>query len=102
VITAIEGVEGLAVARRSRPDLILCDIQIPGKDGYEVARELRADPDLRSTVLAAVTAFAMTGDRERALEAGFDAYITKPIEPELFVGQIRDVIAAGRQDGSRP
>lgn len=87
-ITALNGAEGLEIARRARVDLILCDIQLPVMDGYEVARWLKSHPHLRTIPLIAVTALAMAGDRDRVLEAGFDDYITKPITPETFVSQI--------------
>jgi CheY-like chemotaxis protein len=87
-VVAIDGAEGLALVRRERPDLVLCDLQIPSIDGYEVARQIRADPALRATPLLAVSAFSMIGDRDKGLAAGFDAYYSKPIEPELFVAQI--------------
>lgn len=87
-LTAANGVAGLEVARRERPDLIVCDIQLPGMDGYEVARHLKSDPQLLSVPLVAVTAYAMVGDREKVLAAGFDGYIPKPIAPGGFVHQL--------------
>jgi CheY-like chemotaxis protein len=89
--TAIErfdGIEGLEAMRRERPDLVLCDIDLPRLDGYGLAGLAKADPEIRHIPLVAVTALAMVGDQDRALRAGFDAYMTKPIEPETFV---RDV-----------
>jgi len=83
-----EGEAGLKTAYQEKPDLILCDLQMPGIDGYEVARRLRLEPQLRTTSLVAVTAYAMAGDREKVLAAGFDGYISKPINPELFLEQI--------------
>jgi CheY-like chemotaxis protein len=88
VLTADNGVAGLAVARAERPDLIACDIQLPQLDGLGVARALGADPELSAIPLIAVTAFSMVGDRESILTAGFDAYISKPIAPETFVAQL--------------
>jgi CheY-like chemotaxis protein len=87
-VAAMDGLAGLAAAARERPDLILCDLQLPGVDGLEVARRLKADAALRPVPLVAVTALAMVGDRERILAAGFDGYISKPIVPETFVPQI--------------
>lgn len=69
-------------------DLILCDILMPGIDGYEFARRLKNNPRRASVPVVAVTALAMVGDRERVLAAGFDGYIAKPIEPEMFVSQV--------------
>lgn len=87
-IETVDGEAGLGEARRQRPDLILCDLQLPGMDGYEVARQLKRDPGLRAIPLVAVTALAMVGDREKVLAAGFDGYLSKPITPETFVGQV--------------
>ena len=92
-MVACDGEAGLAKARRNRPDLIVCDIQIPKLDGYGVARELKGDVQLRAIPLVAVTAYAMVGDRERMLAAGFDGYIAKPIDPETFVRQIVSFLA---------
>ncbi|MGA2881743.1 MAG: response regulator [Bryobacteraceae bacterium] len=78
IIEAADGREALAKIRETRPDLVLLDIQMPEMDGYAVVREIRSDPALNGMRVVALTAFAMQGDRERALEAGFDDYITKP------------------------
>jgi CheY-like chemotaxis protein len=73
------------LAQQERPDLILLDISLPGMDGYEVAHQLRADPELGRTPLIAVTAHAMAGDQERIFAGGFDDYLAKPInEDELW------------------
>jgi len=87
-LAARDGVEGLELARREATDLVLCDLQMPRLDGFALARELRQDARLARLPLVAVTAFAMRDDRERVLAAGFDGYITKPIVPEEFVGQV--------------
>lgn len=87
-LTAHDGASGLVRARRERPDLIVCDIQMPGMDGHAVAREIKADAELRAIPLVAVTAFAMVGDRDKVLASGFNGYIPKPIEPETFVAQV--------------
>ena len=73
------GPDALAGFRSNRPDLVLLDISLPGMSGTEVLRELRADPELRSTPVVALTAHAMAGDRESFLAQGFDAYVSKPI-----------------------
>jgi len=88
VITAKNGAEGIDMARREMIDLIICDIHLPGVDGYEVAQHLKKHPVLRQIPLVAVTALAMVGDRDKVLAAGFDGYIDKPINPEVFVSQI--------------
>ena len=87
-LTAEDGSAGLAVARREHPDLVLCDIHLPGMDGYAVVGELKRDSAFAQTPVVAVTAMAMIGDSERGLRAGFDGYIYKPIDPETFVSQL--------------
>lgn len=89
VAAARDGVTGVKRAQEIRPALILLDIQLPGMDGYEVARALRREPDLEKTPIVAVTSYAMGGDREQALAAGCTGYIEKPINPDTFLDQIR-------------
>lgn len=84
IIQARSGERGIALAIRERPDLILLDIQLPGMDGYTVAQALRKNPDIIHIPIVAVTSYAMTGDRERVLEAGCTGYIEKPINPDTF------------------
>ena len=72
--------EALEIAAKIRPRLVLADIQLPGMDGLEMTRRLKASPETKDTVVVAVTAFAMVGDEQKALEAGCDGYITKPID----------------------
>jgi CheY-like chemotaxis protein len=86
-LTAGGGEEGIKMALAERPDLIICDIQMPDIDGYEVAQRLKCHPVLRTVPLIAVTALAMVGDRDKVLTTGFDGYIAKPIDPETFVRQ---------------
>jgi len=88
VIPANDGLIALEIAGRIRPDLILLDIQLPTMHGYTVARELRNNPVLSKTPILAVTAYTMPGDREKAMEAGCNGYIEKPIDPETFVTEI--------------
>ena len=92
--TAPDGATGIACARVHRPDLIICDVQIPVLDGFAVARELKTDPLLRSVPLIAVTAYAMVGDRDRVLAAGFDGYTAKPLTAETFVPEIESYLPA--------
>jgi two-component system, cell cycle response regulator len=94
-IVARDGEEGLEAARRERPDLVLCDVQMPKLNGYEVARALKADERFRHIPLVAVTAFAMVGDREKAIDAGFDGYGSKPIEPMTFAREMDAFLATG-------
>ncbi|MDZ7867075.1 response regulator [Acidovorax sp.] len=93
VYSAPDGREGVRAALEHGPDLILSDLQMPVMDGYEVARLLHADPGWRRAPLVAVTAFSMPGDRERALEVGFQDHISKPIDPERFVRQVEAYLA---------
>lgn len=87
-LEAEDGSIGLRMALHAQPDLIICDLQMPQMNGYEMVRALREQSDWHRVPLIAVTAFSMAGDRETALAAGFDEHITKPIVPETFVGQI--------------
>ena len=89
VLTALDGRTGLDLAQQRVPDLIICDIQMPGIDGYEVARRLRNTPSLAKVPLVAVTALAMVDDRRKVIEGGFDGYISEPIEPQTFIDQIQ-------------
>lgn len=88
VESAVDGPSGIAMALERKFDLILLDIQLPGMDGYEVARTLRATDSTREVPIVAVTSYAMVGDRESILEAGCDGYLEKPIDPETFVVDI--------------
>ena len=92
VIEAGDGREALAKVREHTPDLALLDIQMPIMDGNAVIREIRADPALAHLPVAALTAYAMQGDRERALAAGFSRYITKPIEIPDFREQVAELL----------
>ena len=88
VVPAASGPIGIELAGQARPDLILLDIQLPGMDGYAVARALKCNPALQAVPIVAVTSYAMVGDREKVLAAGAEGYIEKPINPETFVGEI--------------
>lgn len=76
---ALDGEDALRQIRANPPDLVLLDLQIPARDGYDVVREVRSDPRLKTIPVVAVTASAMQGDREKVLAAGFTAYIAKPV-----------------------
>ncbi len=88
VTAAVDGPEGIALADRLRPALILLDIQLPTMDGYAVARALRQNAALAGTPIVAVTSYAMAGDREKALASGCDGYVEKPIDPDTFVASV--------------
>ncbi len=89
VLSAENGAAGLELALSNPHDLILCDLQMPIMNGYQVAQTLRSHPRWRAVPLVAVTAFSMPGDREKALDMGFDDHLSKPITPETFVQQIQ-------------
>ena len=88
VVAAPDGPAAIALAPTLLPDVVLLDIQLPGMDGYSVAGALRGIERLRNTPIIAVTSYAMTGDRAKALAAGCDGYIEKPIDPDTFVASI--------------
>lgn len=94
---ATDGAQGMEAIRRERPDLIVCDLQMPVMDGFEVLRQLRQDESLRDTPIVAVTALSMPEDRQRVLRAGFDGYFSKPIEPENFVRQLETWLPANKR-----
>jgi two-component system cell cycle response regulator len=89
VSTAIDGPESLKLIESIHPDLILMDVQLPGIDGLEVTRRLKKNPKTQSIPVIALTAYAMKGDKEKALEAGCDGYLSKPIDTRMFPSQIR-------------
>ena len=92
VIEALTGVEGVAMAASHLPDLILMDIQLPGLDGYEATRRIKANPALRAIPIIAVTSYALSGDDVKAREAGCDAYVTKPFSPRALLAKIREYV----------
>jgi two-component system, cell cycle response regulator DivK len=89
LIEAGDGEEGVRLARSERPDLILMDIQLPVMDGYEATRQIKADPELRAIPIVVVTSYALSGDDKKAMEAGCDAYVTKPFSPRQLLATIR-------------
>lgn len=89
VSCAEDGPSGLAMVEAVDPALILLDIQLPGMDGYAVARALRKLPSLATVPIVAVTSYAMPGDREQCLAAGCSGYIEKPIDPQTFAEQVK-------------
>ena len=95
---AMTAEDGLVLARSRHPALILMDIQLPGIDGFAALRQLRADPITTSTPVIAVTASAMEQDRQKILAAGFDGYMTKPINVKQFTEEIRIVLVGLNTD----
>ena len=98
VITALDGAEGLALAAAEAPDVILMDMSLPVIDGWEATRRLKSDPVTSLIPVIALTAHAMAGDRERAAEAGCDAYDTKPIELPRLLAKVEGVLAGAVSD----
>ncbi len=92
-LEAADGRTTVELARRERPDLILMDLAMPGMDGWEAARRLKADPETADIPIIALTAFAMRGDEERAREAGCDAYLSKPCRPQTIRDVVRQFLA---------
>ena len=96
VEVATTGEDAVRQAQDSVPDLILMDLQLPGIDGHEALAQLRANPDTRQVPVVALTASAMPMDRERALSAGFDGFLEKPINVRTFPDQVRTHLRSGR------
>ena len=92
VLSASTAEAGLALAIRERPDLILMDVQLPGMTGYEVTRRLKAVPATAAIPVIALTAHAMRGEEDRAKEAGCDAYLTKPLDTQIFRDTLRRLL----------
>ena len=92
VLCAHDAQEALAILQQTHPDLILMDIQMPGMDGLTLTRRLKADPAYRRIPIVAFTSFAMKGDEQKALEAGCDGYITKPIDTRVLPVQVADIM----------
>ena len=95
VIIAVDGQEGVTLAESEAPDLILMDMSLPVLDGWEAARQLKAASATRSIPIIALTAHAMAGDREKALEAGCDEYDSKPVEFARLLGKIQVLLGKG-------
>jgi two-component system, cell cycle response regulator DivK len=91
LLEAHDGEAGVAAALAERPDLILMDIQLPKISGIEATRRLRADPATAATPIIAITSFALSGDDQRAREAGATAYLAKPYSPFALLGKIREL-----------
>jgi two-component system, cell cycle response regulator DivK len=92
VIEAVNGLEGVDAAETHRPDLILLDIQLPGIDGYEATRRIKANPNLQMIPIIVVTSYALSGDDMKAFEAGCDAYVAKPFSPRDLLAKVREYL----------
>ena len=92
VIEAVTGIEGVSAAETYRPDLIVMDIQLPGIDGYEATRQIKANPNLQKGPIIVVTSYALSGDDVKAFEAGCDAYVAKPFSPRDLLAKIREYV----------
>ena len=92
MLEAADGQAGVDKARAEKPDLILMDIQMPVMDGYDATRQIKADPDLKSTPIVAVSSFAMKGDEEKARASGCDHYVTKPYSPMQLLKTVRGLV----------
>ena len=88
VTTAVNGIEGIQAAQTQHPDLILLDLALPEMDGWEVAKKLKADPTTNNITLVALTAYTMPEDKRKAMDAGCDGYLSKPINAANFPGQV--------------
>ncbi len=95
ILEALTGDEGVAMAEKHVPDLIIMDIQLPGIDGYEATRQIKAKPGISKIPVIAVTSYAMSGDDTMALEAGCDAYFAKPYSPRELLAKIREYVPVG-------
>jgi two-component system, cell cycle response regulator DivK len=102
VVAAADGKAALRQAREGRPDLILMDISIPFLDGWEVTAILKADGETRDIPIVALTAHAMDADRERAEAAGFDGFLSKPVEPGRLVTEVARFLDPPTDEGSSP
>jgi two-component system cell cycle response regulator DivK len=92
ITEAENGEEALAAVAKQRPDLILMDIQMPILDGYEATRRIKADPALRAIPIIAITSYALSGDEQKAREAGCDDYVPKPYSPRQLLAKIRQYL----------
>ncbi len=101
VVEATTGEDGVALAETHRPDLILMDIQLPGLDGYEATRRIKANPTLRQIPVIAVTSYALSGDEAKAKEVGCDGYVAKPFSPRALLAKVREYLPAGSAGGPR-
>jgi two-component system cell cycle response regulator DivK len=96
VVFAVNGKQGVDLARSEKPDIILMDMSVPIMDGWEATRCVKSDDATRSVPVIGLTAHAMSGDREKAIEAGCDDYDTKPVELDRLIGKIERLLGNGK------
>jgi two-component system, cell cycle response regulator DivK len=101
VVFAMDGQQGIDLARSDRPDIILMDMSLPVIDGWEATRRLKSDDATRSVPVIGLTAHAMSGDREKAIEAGCDDYDTKPVELDRLIGKIERLLGNAKDEALR-
>jgi two-component system, cell cycle response regulator DivK len=94
IITAVDGQQGIDMTQSESPDIVLMDMSLPVVDGWEATRQIKSNPDVRHIPVVGLTAHAMVGDRDKALNAGCDDYATKPVEYEKLIELINRLIAA--------
>lgn len=102
VLIASEGGTAVRTAIDAKPDLLICDLQLPVMNGYQIIQSLLESPQWHKVPIIAVTAFSMAGDREKTLAAGFDEHISKPIDPRHFVAQIESFLPAALRGKRKP
>jgi two-component system cell cycle response regulator DivK len=101
VVFAMDGQQGIDLARSERPDIIIMDMSLPLIDGWEATRRLKADDTTRSVPVIGLTAHAMSGDREKAIEAGCNDYDTKPVELDRLIGKIECLLGTAKDEALR-
>jgi two-component system, cell cycle response regulator DivK len=97
ILTAADGAQGIRLAEQERPDLILMDLSLPVIDGWEATRRIKANAVLRSIPIIALTAHAMSGDKEKAKDTGCDDYLSKPIDEDLLYAKLRTFLGDGER-----
>jgi CheY-like chemotaxis protein len=102
ILIAVDGEQGVARAIADKPDLILMDVSLPKMDGWTATRQIKARPDLAGTPIIALTAHAMAGDRQKALDAGCDDYDSKPVDFARLMGKIEARLMGGKGDDRGP
>jgi len=100
ILQATDGEEALEIAARERPDLIIMDLNLPETTGFKLTKKLRENPAFSHTPIIALTAYAMRGDREKVIEAGCDAYLSKPISTRELPRVVAEMLSGRRQDNT--